>query len=144
MTILLAQLNMSSGTYTHCKRRAVGILAEMSEVQQVLLLDACHHRVGQSREILFEFGSTFATALAVSESYPTSQLAACGGRVIDPKHQIVYLAPVTRYTGAVPKCDWAARSQCGTKQRRADHAQYLWYFPTHNQSVIIITELMIA
>ena len=23
--------------------------------------------------------------------------------------------------GAVPKCDWAARSQCGFKQRRADH-----------------------
>ena len=26
--------------------------------------------------------------------------------------------------GAVPKCDWAARSQCGFKQRRADHTKY--------------------
>ena len=25
--------------------------------------------------------------------------------------------------GAVPKCDWAARSQCGFKQRRADHTK---------------------
>ena len=45
---------------------------------------------------LFEFGSTFATTLAVSEAYPTTELAACSGRVIDPKHQIVYLAHVTR------------------------------------------------
>ena len=27
--------------------------------------------------------------------------------------------------GAVPKCDWAARSQCGFKQRRADHTKYI-------------------
>ena len=58
--------------------------------------ELCQHRVGQSLEILFEFGSTFATALAVSEAYPATELAACGGRVIDPKHQIVYLAHVTR------------------------------------------------
>ena len=43
---------------------------------------------------LFQFGPTFATALAVSEANPTTQLAACGGRVIDSKHQIVYLAVV--------------------------------------------------
>ena len=54
------------------------------------------HQYGRpvSRD-LFEFGSTFATALAVSEAYPTTELAACGGRVIEPKHQIVYLAHVT-------------------------------------------------
>ena len=45
--------------------------------------------------------------------------------------------------GAVPKCDWAARSQCGFKQRRADHTKYIWYVATHGQSVIT-TELMIA
>ena len=44
---------------------------------------------------------------------------------------------------AVPKCDWAARSQCGFKQRRADHTKYIWYVATHDQSVIT-TELMIA
>ena len=27
--------------------------------------------------------------------------------------------------GAVPKCDWAARSQSVSKQRRADHTKYL-------------------
>ena len=27
--------------------------------------------------------------------------------------------------GAVPKCDWAARRQCGFKQRRADHTVHL-------------------
>ena len=45
--------------------------------------------------------------------------------------------------GAVPKCDWAARSQFGFKQRRADHTKYIWYVATHGQSVIT-TELMIA
>ena len=45
--------------------------------------------------------------------------------------------------GAVPKCNWAARSQCGFKQRRADHTKYIWYVATHGQSVIT-TELMIA
>ena len=45
--------------------------------------------------------------------------------------------------GAVPKCDWAARSQCGFKQRRADHTKYIWYVATHGQSVNT-TELMIA
>ena len=45
--------------------------------------------------------------------------------------------------GAVPKCDWAVRGQCGFKQRRADHAKYIWYVATHGQSVIN-TELMIA
>ena len=45
--------------------------------------------------------------------------------------------------GAVPKCDWASRSQCGFKQRRADHTKYIWYVATHGQSVIT-TELMIA
>ena len=46
--------------------------------------------------------------------------------------------------GAVPKCDWAARSQCGgSKQRRADHIKYIWYIATHDQYVIT-TELMIA
>ena len=28
--------------------------------------------------------------------------------------------------GTVPKCDWAARNQCGFKQRRADHTKYIW------------------
>ena len=45
--------------------------------------------------------------------------------------------------GAVPKYDWAARCQCGSKQRRADHTKYIWYVGTHGQSVIT-TELMIA
>ena len=45
--------------------------------------------------------------------------------------------------GAVPKCDWAARSQCGSKHRRANHTKYIWYVATHSQSVIT-TELMIA
>ena len=45
--------------------------------------------------------------------------------------------------GAVPKRDWAARSQCGFQQRRADHTKYIWYVATHGQSVIT-TELMIT
>ena len=46
--------------------------------------------------------------------------------------------------GAVPKCDWAARSQCGgSKQRHADHTKYICYVATRGQSVIT-TELMIA
>ena len=45
---------------------------------------------------------------------------------------------------AVPKCDWAAWSQCGgSKQRCADHTKYIWYVATRGQSVIT-TELMIA
>ena len=65
---------------------------------------------------LFEFGSTFATALAVSEAYPTTELAACGGRVIDPKHQIVYLADVTR-------------CRCCSEMRLSD-AEPVWWIQT--------------
>ena len=42
--------------------------------------------VGQSREILFEFGSTFATTLVLSEAYSTTELPAQSG---DAKHQII-------------------------------------------------------
>ena len=95
------------------------------------------NRVGQSREILeilFEFGSTFATALAVSEAFPTTELAACGGRDNDPKHQIVYLAHVTR----CQRCSkmWPAERN----QWRVDYAKFL-YIATHNQS---LSKLMIA
>ena len=78
---------------------------------------------------------------AVSEAYPTTELAACGGRVIYPKHQIVYLAHVTRCR----RCSEMRLSgaEPGSKQRRADHTKYIWYVATHGQSVIT-TELMIA
>ena len=51
------------------------------------------------------------------------------------------LSPMRNHTSQI--CDWAARSQCGFKQRRADHTKYIWYVATHGQSVIT-TELMIA
>ena len=56
-------------------------------------------RVGQPREILFEFSSTFAIALAVSEAYPTTELAASGVTSLFKKN--VYMAHVTMQVPAL-------------------------------------------
>ena len=99
-------------------------------------------RVGQSREIY-------------SNSVPLSPPHwPCPKRIRPPSWPRVAVASSIQNTklftwrtwpgaGAVPKYDWAARSQCGSKQRRADHTKYIWYVATHGQSVIT-TELMIA
>ena len=100
------------------------------------------HRAGQSREI-------YSNSVPLSPPhwpYPK--------RIRPPSWPRVAVASSTQNTkmftwrtwpgaGAVPKCDWAARCQCGSKQRRADHTKYIWYVATHGQSVIT-TELMIA
>ena len=100
------------------------------------------NRIGQSREI-------YSNSVPLSPPhwpYPK--------RIRPPSWPRVAVASSTQNTklftwrtwpgaGAVPKCDWAARSQCGFKQRRADHTKYIWYVATHGQSVIT-TELMIA
>ena len=100
------------------------------------------HRVGQSREI-------YSNSVPLSPPhwpYPK--------RIRPPSWPRVAVASSNQNTklftwrtwpgaGAVLKCDWAARSQCGSKQRRADHTKYIWYVATHGQSVIT-TELMIA
>ena len=73
------------------------------------------NRVGQSREILdllFGFGSTFATALAVSEAYPTAQVAACVVVASSIQNTKLFTWRTWPCVGAVPKSDWAARSQC--------------------------------
>ena len=100
------------------------------------------YRVGQSREIY-------------SNSVPLSPPHwPCPKRIRPPSWPRVAVASSIQNTklftwrtwpgaGAVPKYDWAARSQCGSKQRRADHTNYIWYVATHGQSVIT-TELMIA
>ena len=100
------------------------------------------NRVGQSREIY-------------SNSVPLSPPHwPCPKRIRPPSWPRVAVASSIQNTklftwrtwpgaGAVPKYDWAARSQCGSKQRRADHTKYIWYVATHGQSVIT-TELMIA
>ena len=92
--------------YGYCSDDCFYIASRISNIQQgswysfALIQKQCPaDRVGQSREILeilFEFCSTFVTALAISGAYPTSELATCGGHVIDPKHQIIYLAHMTR------------------------------------------------
>ena len=87
-----------------------------------ILRQSDRNKAGQSREILFEFGYTFAIALAASEAYPTTALDARGGRVIDPKHQIVYLAHVNRWrccskmrlSGAEPV--WNQTAACLSRQ----------------------------
>ena len=100
---------------------------------------AIDNRVGQSREI-------YSNSVPLSPPhwpYPK--------RIRPPSWPRVAVASLTQNTklftwrtwpgaGAVPKCDWAARSQCGSKQRRADHTKYIWYVATHGQSVIT-TEL---
>ena len=103
---------------------------------------SCLNRVGQSREI-------YSNSVPLSPPhwpYPK--------RIRPPSWPRVPVASSIQNTklftwrtwpgaGAVPKCDWAARSQCGFKQRRADHTKYIWYVATHGQSVIT-TERMIA
>ena len=101
---------------------------------------ASGNRVGQSREI-------YSNSVPLSPPHwPYSK------RIRPPSWPRVAVASSIQNTklftwrtwpGAVPKCDWAARSQCGFKQRRADHTKYIWYVATHGQSVIT-TELMIA
>ena len=94
------------------------------------------YRVGQSREI-------YSNSVPLSPPhwpYPK--------RIWPPSWPRVAVALSTQNTKLFtwrtwPKCDWAARSQCGSKQRRADHTKYIWYVATHGQSVIT-TELIIA
>ena len=101
------------------------------------------YRVGQSREI-------YSNSVPLSPPhwpYPK--------RIRPPSWPRVAVASSIQHTklftwhtwpgaGAVPKCDWAARSQCGGyKQWRTDHTKYIWYVATRGQS-IITTELMIA
>ena len=82
------------------------------------------HRVGQSREI-------YSNSVPLSPPhwpYPK--------RIRPPSWPRVAVASSIQNTklftwrtwpgaGAVPKCDWAARSQCGFKQRRAYHTKYI-------------------
>ena len=82
------------------------------------------NRVGQSREI-------YSNSVPLSPShwpYPK--------RIRPPSWPRVAVASSIQNTklftwrtwpgaGAVPKCDWAARSQCGFKQRRAYHTKYI-------------------
>ena len=82
------------------------------------------NRVGQSREIY----SNSVPLLPPHWPYPK--------RIRPPRWPRVAVASSIQNTklftwrtwpgaGAVPKCDWAARSQCGFKQRRADHTNYI-------------------
>ena len=85
-----------------------------------ITLKMLDYRVGQSREI-------YSNSVPLSPPhwpYPK--------RIRPPSWPRVAVALSTQNTkfftwrtwpgaGAVPKCDWAARSQCGFKQRRAEH-----------------------
>ena len=113
-----------------------------STVQRPIFVTGQANRVGQSREI-------YSNSVPLSPPhwpYPK--------RIRPPGWPRVAVASSIQNTklftwrtwpgaGAVPKCDWAARSQCESKQRCADHTKYIWYVGTHGQSVIT-TELMIA
>ena len=102
-----------------------------------------HNRVGQSREI-------YSNSVPLSPPHWPYL-----NRIRPPSWPRVAVASSNQNTklftwrtwpgaGAVPKWDWAVGSQCGSKQRRANHTtMYIWYVATHGQSVIT-TELMIA
>ena len=139
---------------------------------------------------LFEFGSTFAIALAVSEAYPTTELHSglipiCNAFFIQRGHRRslpilrkrrwlqnktgvvhryqatvpswprVAVASSTQNTkwftwrtwtgaGAVPKCDWAARSQCGSKHTGLKQCTFNWLISNDiTQNVMVLNSLIL-
>ena len=85
--------------------------------------------VGQSREIRFEFGSIFATALAVSEACSTTELASSG---VASFIQNTKLFTWRTWPGAsaVPRCDQQSVTR-GTNSGESIK-QSTFYMATHN------------
>ena len=138
----ISKTNAQTNKAWHAKPRPMTPLQYCVQIREHTVAYKRHNRVGQSREI-------YSNSVPLSPPhwpYPK--------RIRPPSWPRVAVASSIQNTklftwrtwpgaGAVPKCDWAARSQCGFKQRRADHTKYIWYVATHGQSVIT-TELMIA
>ena len=132
----------SSHTAEQCGKKSVCSVVGCSQKHTMWIHDG-DHRVGQSREI-------YSNSVPLSPPHwpypkpirpPSWPRVAVASSIQNTK---LFTWRTWPGAGAVPKCGWAARSQCGgSKQWRADHTKYIWYVATQGQSVII-TELMIA
>ena len=89
------------------------------------------YRVAQSHEIRFEFDSRHPTGRVRSVSDHTA--GRVWGRIVNPKHQIVYLAHVTRCR----RCSkmWPADSGHCNQRAASPHGKAVYFISvTHNQS----------